>query len=126
MNSQHSTHWPVYLPALVLISGLALAYVAGSGWQYPDKPWTLYLVIPAVLGMIASFVLMLLGNIISIILLLFSVLLALPYFVPAYIRVLLQIISGETGYIFTALVLSLIILLISFTVFKALHSKQGD
>jgi hypothetical protein len=122
--NKNSPQWPVYLPALVLISGLALTYIAGSGWQYAEKPWTLYLMLPAIAGMFASFVLMLFGNILSIIFLLFSVLLALPYFIPAYFRVLIEIVSGRTGYIFTGWVLSLVILLISFTVFKALHPKQ--
>ncbi len=123
MNEGHRA-WPVYLPALVLISAVALGYVAASGWQYDDQPWTIYLTLPAVFLMVLAFFLLLFDNALAVLSLLAAVLLALPYYVGIYVRVLVNIISGKEGYVFTAVVLSLIAVLVSFTVFKALNGKD--
>lgn len=101
---------PVYFPALVLINALSLMYIAGSGFQYAHRPWTLYLMIPAAILVLIAFILFLLHQWRANLFLLSGALIALPFFATVYIKVLVQIINGEP-LIFTALVLSVIALL---------------
>jgi hypothetical protein len=117
---------PVYLPSLVLIQALLMAWLTGSGFQYEDWPWTLFLMLPATGLLFISFVLMIVQNLWSLILLLGGFLFSLPYLLPAYFSMLLELISGKASALFPALVLSAVFLLMAFTVFKALSLMDPD
>lgn len=106
---------PIYFPALVLVDALLLMYVAGSGFQYEHRPWTLYLMIPAAIFILVAFVMYLLHQWRASLFLLSGTLLALPYFATVFIKVLIRIVSGEP-LIFTATVLSAIALMFIWTV----------
>lgn len=111
---------PVYLPSMILIQTLMMAWLTGSGFQYEDWPWTLTLMLPATGLLFFSFVLLIMRNLWSLILLLVGFLFTLPYLIPSYISILLEVIVGKSTAIFPAVVLSLVFLLMAFTVFKAL------
>jgi hypothetical protein len=117
---------PVYLPSLVLIQALLMAWLTGSGFQYEDWPWTLALMFPATGLLFISFVLMIVQNIWSLILLLGGFLFSLPYLLPSYFSILLELISGKSSAIFPTLVLSTVFLLMAVTVFKALGLMNTD
>ena len=114
---------PVYFPALVLINALSLMYIAGSGFQYAHRPWTLYLMIPAAILVLIAFVSFLLHLWRGILFLLSGALIALPYFATVYIKVLVRIISGEP-LIFTAILLSLIALLFIWSIAMVMEFKK--
>jgi hypothetical protein len=109
---------PVYFPALVLVDALLLMYVAGSGFQYEQRPWTLYLMIPAAILLVVAFALFLLHQWRANLFLLSGILMALPYFATVYVKVLIRLVSGEP-LVFTATVLSAIALMFIWTVAMA-------
>jgi hypothetical protein len=111
---------PVYLPSLVLIQALLMAWLTGSGFQYEDWPWTLILMLPAAVLLLISFVLLITRNLWSLILILGGFLLSLPYLLPSYFSILLELIRGKPSTLFPILVLSTVFLLMAFTVHKAL------
>jgi hypothetical protein len=117
---------PVYLPSLVLIQALLMAWLTGSGFQYEDWPWTLFLMLPATGLLFISFVLMIVQNLWSLILLLGGFLFSLPYLLPSYFSILIQLISGKPSAVFPTMVLSIVFMLMAFTVFKALSLLESD
>jgi hypothetical protein len=117
---------PVYLPSLVLIQALLVGWLAGSGFQYPDWPFTLWMMPLSVLCLFASFMFLLMRSIWGSILLLAGVVLSLPYLLPTYFSILIKLIEGKEGAIFPASVLSLVLLIMAFTSFKAMRLAEKD
>jgi len=117
---------PVYLPSLVLIQALLMGWLSGSGFQYEDWPWTLILMLPATAMLFMSFVLLITRNIWSLILLLGGFLFSLPYLLPSYFSIMIQLISGKPSALFPSIVLSIVFTLMAFTVFKALGLMESD
>jgi hypothetical protein len=117
---------PVYLPSLVLIQALLMAWLTGSGFQNEDWPWTLLLMLPGTAMLFISFVLLIVRNIWSLILLLGGFLFSLPYLLPSYFSILIQLISGKPSAVFPTMVLSIVFMLMAFTVFKALSLLESD
>lgn len=116
---------PIYLPSLLLSNAIAFAYIAASGFQYENWPFTLILVIIASLLLFVAFVLLILRNTWSGMFSLVAGILALPYFATSYFGLLLHILKGESRLIFTFGVMSFLLLLYIFTTSKCIQWSKS-
>jgi|GEM_PF-5827742 len=112
---------PSYLPPCVLAGALFMFYLGISGLQTGDWPWTLLGVFAGGLLVAGSFVAYIIKSFHAIWLVFSGILLALPYFLPVYIKVWLSVIAGQKEYLFTAVILSVAILLFTFIGFSSLR-----